>query len=234
MAVELISAGMPRTGTLTQKEAFEILGIGPCFHWVDILADLEGQVPLWDGAIDGTVDPASILDGYRSTADWPGGYFYKQLLDSNPEAKVLLSVRDPERWEPSFRETIVDMCFGESLIRLLSSARAHVDPKWSRYLDLVNKMFWGEKGTFPSGHSPNDLIEGFIAHNDEVKRVVPADRLLVWEVTEGWEPLCAFLDVPVPDQPMPHANDRATFLGRVVGGAVNTLHTWHAEQQAAA
>ena len=234
MAVELISAGMPRTGTLTQKEAFESLGLGPCFHWVDILADLERQVPLWDGAIDGTVDPASILDGYPSTADWPGGYFYKQLLESNPDAKVLLSVRDPERWEPSFRETIVDMCFGESLIRLLSSARAHVDPKWSRYLDLVNKMFWGEKGTFPNGHSPDDLIQGFVAHNDEVKRVVPGDRLLVWEVTEGWEPLCAFLDVPVPDQPLPHANDRATFLGRVVGGAVATLNAWHAEQEAAA
>jgi hypothetical protein len=234
MAVELISAGMPRTGTLTQKEAFELLGIGPCFHWVDILVDLDKQVPLWDGAIDGSVDPASILDGYRSTADWPGGYFYKQLLESNPDAKVLLSVRDPERWEPSFRETIVDMCHGESLIRLLSSARAHVDPTWSRYLQLVDKMFWSEKGTFPEGHSPDDLIAGFIAHNEEVKRVVPADRLLVWEVTEGWEPLCAFLDVPVPDQPMPHANDRATFLGRVIGGAVTTLHSWHAEQGASA
>jgi hypothetical protein len=234
MTVELISAGMPRTGTLTQKEAFELLGIGPCYHWVDILADLDGQVPLWDGAIDGAVDTASILDGYRSTADWPGGYFYKQLLESNPNAKVLLSVRDPERWEPSFRETIVDMCYGESLIRLLSSARAHVDPRWGRYLDLVNKMFWGEKGTFPHGHSAGDLIEGFVAHNEEVKRVVPADRLLVWEVTEGWEPLCAFLDVPVPDQPLPHANDRATFLGRVIGGAVTTLHTWHAEQGASA
>jgi hypothetical protein len=234
MAVELISAGMPRTGTLTQKEAFELLGLGPCFHRVDILADLDKQVPLWDGAIDGSVDPASILEGYPSTADWPGGYFYKELLESNPDAKVLLSVRDPERWEPSFRETIVDMCYGESLIRLLSSARAHVDERWSRYLKLVDKMFWGEKGTFPNGHSPSDLIEGFIAHNEEVKRVVPADRLLVWEVTEGWEPLCAFLDVPVPDQPMPHANDRATFLGRVIGGAVTTLHSWHAEQGASA
>jgi hypothetical protein len=232
--VELIGAGLPRTGTLTQKEALEILGLDPVYHWVDILVDLDGQVPLWDGAIDGSVDPAMILDGYRSTVDWPGGYFYRQLLESNPDAKVLLSVRDPERWEPSFRETIVDMCYGESLIRLLSSARAHVDPRWSRYLKLVDKMFWSDRGTFPAGHSPSDLIERFVAHNEEVQRVVPGDQLLVWEVTDGWEPLCAFLGVPVPDQPLPHANDRATFLGRVIGGAVTTLHAWHAEQEAGA
>lgn len=232
--IELIGAGLPRTGTLTQKEALTILGLGPCYHWVDILADLDGQVPLWDGAIDGSVDPAAILDGYPSTVDWPGGYFYRQLLDSNPDAKVLLSIRDPERWEPSFRETIVDMCYGESLIRLLSSSRAHVDPKWQRYLELVNKMFWSERGTFPSGHSPSDLIEGFVAHNEEVKRVVPAEQLLVWEVTDGWEPLCDFLGVPVPAQPLPHANDRTTFLDRVIGGAITALGAWRAEQESAA
>jgi hypothetical protein len=184
--------------------------------------------------MDGTVDPASILDGYQSTADWPGGFFYEQLVESFPDAKVLLSVRDPERWEPSFRETIVDMCYGESLIRLLASARAHVDPKWNRYLELVHRMFFSEEGTFPKGHSPDALIDGFNAHNEAVKRVVPADRLLVWEVTEGWEPLCEFLGVPVPDEPMPHANDRATFLGRVIGGAVTTLQAWHAQQGASA
>jgi Sulfotransferase domain len=228
--VELIGAGLPRTGTLTQMEALDILGLVPCYHWINILADLDTQVPLWDGAIDGSVDPATILDGYRSTVDWPGGFFWRQLLDSFPDAKVLLSVRDPERWEPSFRETIVDMCFGESMIRLLSSARAQVDERWRRYLELVDKMFWSQQGTFPEGHSPEYLMEAFVAHNEEVKRVVPAERLLVWEVSEGWEPLCEFLDVPVPDQSLPHANDRATFLDRVIGGALTTLQAWRDEQ----
>jgi hypothetical protein len=143
-------------------------------------------------------------------------------------------VRDAERWEPSFRETIVDMCYGESLIRLMSSARAQVDPRWRRYLDFVNDMFWSERGTFPDGHSPEALKEGFVAHNEAVKQIVPAERLLVWEVTEGWEPLCEFLGVDVPDEPLPHANDRATFLGRVIGGAITTLQSWHAEQGEAA
>jgi hypothetical protein len=232
--VELIGAGLPRTGTLTQKEALEMLGLGPCFHWVDVLADLDTQVPLWEGALDGTVDPAAILDGSRSTVDWPGGFFYRQLLAAHPDAKVLLSVRDPERWEPSFRETIVDMCYGESLIRLLSSARAHVDPKWRRYLDFVDRMFWSDQGTFPTGHSRSDLIEAFNAHNEEVKRVVPESQLLVWEVSDGWEPLCEFLGVPVPDQPLPHANDRATFLDRVIGGAITALERWQGQGGAAA
>jgi hypothetical protein len=232
--VELIGAGLPRTGTLSQKEALELLGLGPCYHWIDVLADLDAQVPLWDGALDGRVDPAEILEGSRSTVDWPGGYFYRQLVESYPGAKVLLSVRDPERWEPSFRETIVDMCFGESLIRLLSSARAHVDPKWRRYLEFVNRMFWSEQGTFAAGHSPSALIEAFVAHNEEVKRVVPADRLLVWEVSDGWEPLCEFLGVPVPAEPLPHANDRATFLDRVIGGAIMTLDGWRAQRSAEA
>ncbi len=231
--VELIGAGLPRTGTLTQKVALEMLGVGPCYHWVDILADLDGQVPLWDGAMDGSVEPATILEGYRSTADWPGGHFYRQLMDAYPEAKVLLSVRDPERWERSFRETIVDMCYGESLIRLLSSARAQVDPTWRGYLDFVARMFWSEQGTFPGGHEPGELIDAFIAHNEAVKRNVPAERLLVWEVTEGWEPLCAFLGVEVPAEPLPHANDRATFLDRVIAGAITTLESWQATQGAA-
>jgi len=232
--MKLIGAGMPRTGTLTQAEALEILGVTPCFHWIDVLADLDGQVPQWDGALDGSVDPAQILDGYRSTVDWPGGFFYKQLLEAHPDAKVLLSVRDPERWEPSFRETIVDMCHGESLIRLLSSARAHVDPSWERYLRFVDRMFWGEHGTFPDGHTPEALIAAFNGHNAEVERTVPPDQLLVWEVTDGWEPLCDFLGVDVPDQPLPHANDRATFLGRVMVGAITKLESWRAEQEAAA
>ena len=232
--MKLISAGMPRTGTLTQKVAFETLGLAPCFHWVDILGDLPQQVPLWNGAMDGTTPLPSILEGYQSSSDWPGGFFYKQLIQDYPDAKVLLSVRDPERWEPSFRETIVDMCYGESLIRLLSSARAHVDPRWRRYLEFVDRMFWSEQGTFPDGHSPSAMIDAFVAHNEEVKRVVPPERLLVWEVTEGWEPLCEFLGVEVPSQPLPHANDRATFLDRVIGGAITTLGSWRAQQGDAA
>jgi hypothetical protein len=224
--LRLIGAGLPRTGTLTQKLALEELGFAPCYHWVDVLADLD-HVQLWDRALDGEILWDEILDGARSTADWPGGYFYRELMEAYPEAKVLLSVRDPESWERSFRETIWTMSHGKSLMPLLSRARAEIDPRWHAYLELVDRMFWGPQGTFAAGDEPAQMIEQMLAHHEEVKRVVPAERLLVWEVTDGWEPLCEFLEVDVPDGPMPHANDRDTFLERVIGGAMQALTSWH-------
>lgn len=223
----VISAGLPRTGTLTQKVAFEQLGFGPCYHWVDLLADLDTQVPLWNRALDGDADWHSIFSEIRSTADWPGGYFYRELMDAFPDAKVLLSVRDPVRWERSFRETIWEMCFGESVMALLSKARMQVDDSWRNYQELVHRMFWGPQGTFAAGYDePAQLIEQMERHHEQVRRTVPAERLLVWEVGEGWGPLCEFLGVDVPDEPFPHANDRDTFLERVTDGALAALSGW--------
>ena len=110
---------------------------------------------------------------------------------------------------------------------LLAHARAEVDPRLQRYLALVDRMFWGPQGTFAAGNAePAQLIEQMLRHHEQVKAAVPPERLLVWEVGEGWEPLCEFLDVPVPDGPLPHANDRGTFVERVIGGALDTLQAW--------
>jgi hypothetical protein len=224
--MRLIGAGLPRTGTLTQKLALEQLGFGPCYHWVNVIADLD-QVALWDRALDGEAIWDEVFAGHESTADWPGGYFYRELADVYPDAKVLLSVRDPESWERSFRETIWTMSYGRSLMPLLAHARAEVDPRFHRYLELVDRMFWGPQGTFADGNAePGQLIEQMQRHHEQVKATIPADRLLVWEVGEGWQPLCEFLDVPVPDGPLPHANDRAQFVDRVIGGAIDTLNAW--------
>jgi len=231
--MQLIGAGLPRTGTLTQKLALEELGLGPCYHWVDMLADLD-HVGLWSRAMDGEATWVQVFEDHRSTADWPGGYFYRELMEHYPDAKVLLSVRDPRAWERSFRETIWTMCHGNSLMPLLSRARAQVDPQWRSYLELVDRMFWGPQGTFRAGHSEQLLIEQMIRHNEEVERFVSPERLLVWEVTDGWEPLCAFLGVDVPDGAMPHANDRGTFLERVTAGALDALQAWREDQAPAA
>jgi hypothetical protein len=228
--MRLIGAGLPRTGTLTQKVALEMLGLEPCYHWVNVLADLD-QVDVWNRALDGDGPWEEVLSGFQATVDWPGGYFWRELMDYYPDAKVLLSVRDPEKWESSFRETIWNMGHGESLIRLLSSARGLVDPQWARYLKLVERMFWTGQGTFAAGHErPEQLIAGFERHNAEVKASVPPERLLVWSVTEGWEPLCEFLELPVPVEPMPHVNDRETFLGRVIDGALTALQASRADK----
>jgi hypothetical protein len=225
-SIALIGAGLPRTGTLTQKLALEELGLSPCYHWVNLIADLD-QVELWNRALDGQGPWEEAFAGFAATVDWPGGYFYKELAEHYPDAKVLLSVRDPEAWERSFRETIWTMSHGEALMPLLSRARAQIDPRWRSYLQLVDRMFWGPQGTFAAGYAePEQLIEQMLAHNEAVKRAVPPERLLVWEPAEGWEPLCDFLHVEVPDGPLPHANDRDTFLQRVIGGALDTLQGW--------
>ena len=96
--MKLIGAGFPRTGTLSQKIALEVLGYGPCYHMVNVLADLP-QALLWDRALDGEAPWSELFDGFESTVDWPGGYFYKELVEEYPDAKVLLSTRDLEAWE---------------------------------------------------------------------------------------------------------------------------------------
>lgn len=225
---------MPRTGTLTQKVALEQLGLTPCYHWVNVLADLD-SVPVWDGAMDGEQPWQQLFGDSRATVDWPGGYFYAELMEAYPQAKVLLSVRDPEPWARSFADTIVEMCHGETVMPLLARARAQIDPRWKSYMALVDRMFWGPQGTFKDGYErPEQLIEQMERHHAEVKRVVAPERLLVWDVTEGWEPLCAFLEVDVPQEPMPHANDRGTFVERVIGGAMEALRGWQEETVGAA
>ena len=228
--MRLIGAGLPRTGTLTQKLALEQLGLGPCYHWVNLFAD-QSHVELWHRALDGEPIWEEVFAGQGATVDWPGGYFYRELLEVYPDAKVLLSVREPRAWEASFRETIWTMCHGDSLMPLLSRARREVDPYWRRYLELVDRMFWGERGTFSAGHAkPSLLIEQMVAHNERVKRTVPPERLLVWQAADGWEPLCEFLELEVPPDPLPHLNDRETFIDRVTDGAIGALAAWQSRR----
>jgi Sulfotransferase domain len=228
--MKLIGAGMPRTGTLTQKVALEMLGFGPCYHMVDVLADLD-QARLWQRALDGEEPWQEIFDGFNATVDWPGGYFYRELMEAYPEAKVLLSVREPEAWERSMRETVWAVRHGESLVRLLSSAQAHVNPRWQAFLDMIDQLVWEGRGTFASGHTePQQLVDTMNRHSEEVKRNVPPERLLVWSVTEGWKPLCDFLEAPVPGQPFPHVNDSREFLNRVIDGSLEALNVWRAQE----
>jgi hypothetical protein len=228
--MKLIGAGMPRTGTLTQKTALEMLGVGPCYHMVDVLADLE-QASLWERALDGEGPWDEVFDGFHSTVDWPGGYFYRELADYYPDAKVLLSVRDPAAWERSMRQTVWSVRHGESLIRLLSSAQACINPRWAGFLNMIDRLLWEGQGTFAGGNDgPEQMIAAMERHNEEVKRAIPAERLLVWNVAEGWEPLCEFLEVPVPAEPFPHVNDRKEFLNRIIDGSLLALTEWRARE----
>lgn len=228
--MKVIGAGLPRTATLSQKFGLEVLGFST-YHMVNVLGDL-GQVPLWNAAADGNPDWEAIFGGFEATVDWPGGYFYQELLEAFPHAKVLLSVRDAEAWERSMRETVWDTLHGKSLQAHLSEARCWVNEPWRDYIQLMHRLLWEGQGTMAdfAHHERQGLIDGFDAHTEAVRRNVPADRLLIWQASDGWEPLCEFLEVPVPDQPFPRVNDSATYIDRIVESSLDVLQSWRKQK----
>jgi hypothetical protein len=228
--MKLIGAGLPRTGTLSQKVALEMLGFAPCYHMVNVLADLD-EAQVWRRALEGEQPWAEVFDGFQATIDWPGSFFYRELTEFYPDAKVLLSVRDADGWERSMRDTIWGLFYGDMLIRDLSTARARVDPKWHGYLELMKQM-WRQSGLISNAQdTDSESMRGAMERfNEEVQQTVPSDRLLVWSVGDGWESLCSFLGVPVPDTPFPHLNDSGQFAERIVDGALLALQEWRARE----
>jgi hypothetical protein len=228
--MQLIGAGLPRTGTLSQKVALEMLGLGPCYHMVNVLADLD-EAQGWRRALAGDAPWEEIFAGCKSTVDWPGSFFYKELADFYPDAKVLLSVRDSDAWVRSMRDTIWGIFYGDMLMRDLSTARGRIDAKWRGYIEMMEGM-WQQSGLISNGADTTDdsMADAMERFNEEVQANVPADRLLVWSASDGWEPVCEFLELPVPDTPFPHLNDSKEFAERVIDGSLLALQSWRAQE----
>lgn len=225
--MKLIGAGLARTATTTQMVALEMLGIGRCYHMRNMLQELPTSVPLWEDARDGNADWAAIFGDCTTTVDWPSAYFYRELMDVYPDAKVLLSVRDGAAWEASMRETVYAMFYGDSVMAHVLRARYHVDPLWRRYMDVVRSISFEQRGPYAGSHHDREsLIAAAERWNDEVKATVPADRLVVWQPADGWEPICEALGVPVPDEPLPHVNDTQGFKDMLIGGSLGSLNAW--------
>ena len=226
--MQVIGAGLPRTATTTQMVALEQLGFAPCYHMRDLLADLEKGLPLWESAAEGKPDWEEIFGEARSTVDWPSARYYRELMDYYPDAKVLLSVRDGASWVRSMRQTVWGIFHGDSVIHHVSEARAVLDPLWERYIALMRGITWNQQTGVLAGDTFTD--EGLIAvmdrWNEDVKSTVPADRLLAWYPTDGWEPLCDFLEVDVPSEPVPNLNDTASFREGIIGGGLGVLNDW--------
>ena len=227
--MKVIGAGLPRTATTTQLIALEQLGFAPCYHMRNLFADLDHQLTLWEQVVAGDPDWDAILGESESCCDWPAARYYRELAEHYPDAKVLLSVRSAEGWVRSMRDTIWSMYYGDSVIRYVNAARAVVDPNWARFIELMNHMTWNEgTGGLSGGDVADDASFGAIMErwNDEVEATIPAERLLVWDPADGWAPLCEFLEVPVPDEPVPHVNDAAAFKEGIIGGALEAVQAW--------
>jgi len=205
MTTSIIGAGVGRTGTYSLKLALNRLGLGPCHHMEEVLHNMPVQVPLWSAATAGEPDWERIYDGYASAVDWPTAGFFRELVAEYPSAKFILTERDPVRWADSFGATIYTLLAG----------RDEAPPAIRDWLDMAAGVI--ARTGFPPGLDRDGLVAAFTAHNDAVRETIPASRLLVFEVKDGWEPLCAFLDVPVPDEEFPRTNHREEFWDRVNG-----------------
>ncbi|MEZ4725977.1 MAG: sulfotransferase [Caldilineaceae bacterium] len=203
--MKLIGAGFGRTGTLSLKVALEELGFGPCYHMTEVM-NHPRHATFWLKATAGeTVDWRAFFAPYQATVDWPACAFYKELMALYPDAKVILTTREPDKWYDSAYETIFSV--HERIPHWLTTLLAPL----TQSLQVPEQLIW--EGTFGGRFADRAYaVAVFQQHNEAVKQFVPANRLLVYQVKEGWEPLCRFLNVPVPeDKPFPHLNDTAQF-----------------------
>ena len=205
MALELIGAGLGRTGTLSLKAALERLGYAPCYHMIEILTAPERARHWLERTPSGSHDWDTIFQGYRATVDWPAAAFWRELVERHPAAKVLLSVRDADRWYDSVMNTIYPVMTQGPPARAPETLHAF---HRMVYALIVEQTFAGRLAD--RAHAKRV----FEAHSQAVIDAIPAARLLVYRPGDGWEPLCRFLDVAVPDEPFPHLNDTAWYRAR--------------------
>ncbi len=206
MTLHVIGAGVGRTGTYSLKLAINRLGFGPCHHMEEVLHNRPVQVPLWVAAASGQPDWHAIYDGYESAVDWPTAGFFRELSEAYPSARFVLTSRTAKSWAESFSATIYK----------LLAEREQAPEDMRAWLEMVVGVI--DKTGFPLGLELPDLMKAFTAHTDAVKETIPADQLLVYEVKDGWGPLCEFLDLPVPAEPFPRTNDRSEFWDLVEAG----------------
>ncbi len=202
MALQVVGAGLGRTGTTSLKQALEQLLGGPCYHMLEVrerAADpdvwgdaYEGRLPAWD----------SFFDRYQATVDWPAAPFWAEISRTFPDALILLSVRDADAWWKSASSTI---------FRALATYFAPDAPA-----DGWTRMGRGMMTAFSSGWQDElSAKAAYLAHNERVRSTAPKDRFLEWRPEDGWEPICSALHLDLPKQPFPHSNTTAETRGEL-------------------
>jgi len=199
MEMKVIGLGLGRTGTYSLKTALEQVGLGPCHHMERVAQNMPVQLPLWNALLENPTNFEAAYEGMQSAVDWPTAAFYKELYQHYPNAKFILTHRSKESWAESF---------GSTIYKLLSD-RENAPAPIQEWLNMVVKVI--EKTGFSMGLDFEGLAERYEAHNKAVRELIPDGQLLVYQVKEGWEPLCKFLNVEAPTMDFPRTNNREEF-----------------------
>ncbi len=212
MMLKIIGTGLSRTGTMSLKDALEILTGEPCYHMVELFLNPE-RLHLWEEAEQKQhTDWDALFKGYGSAVDLPTTKYYAQLLEKYPDAKFVHTDRDPDSWYESAAGTIFSPT--SPIIKELRTIFESKDrsTNWSRLRairfsreSVREEMFRGQT------MDKSSAINVYNEHNKNVKATIPSDQLLVFRIEDGWEPLCDFLNMEVPRESFPHNNKRDAF-----------------------
>jgi Sulfotransferase domain len=203
MTLRVIGFGVGRTGTFSMKLALEQLGFGPCHHMEEVDIEKPEQIALWASAAQGKVNWEKAYTGYSSAVDWPTAAFCKELSEAYPNAKCILTIREPEKWYTSFSQTIVP----------LLHPTEKTPPLLLPFIAMAGAVV--QKTGFNLSGSKEDILAAFHRHIETVKKTIPENRLLVFDVKQGWGPLCEYLGVPIPLGDFPKTNNTKDFWDSV-------------------
>ena len=204
--LQIVGAGLGRTGTTSLKQALEQLLGGTCYHMVEVFAHPD-DIAVWQHAVDGEPpDWRAFFADYTAAVDWPAAAYWREVSDAFPDAPVLLSTReDADAWFTSASNTIFRV----------SSRPSDGNPVGDAHRAMALSMF--EK-TFTLDYLDPDVAKrAYEAHNAAVRAEVPADRLIDWQPGDGWAPICERLGVAIPDTPFPHTNTTEEFQAMMGG-----------------
>ncbi|WP_340107490.1 sulfotransferase family protein [Pikeienuella sp. HZG-20] len=206
MGLKIIGSGFGRTGTMSTKMALEHLGFGPCHHMIEVMRN-PAQPAHWAALADGRdVDWEEVFAGYASQVDFPGAAVWPALSTAFPDARVIHTERPEEDWWSSYSTTIGKFFANRESIPL--------PPPVAAIFETMDKLL--VRDTF-GGLDRDRSIAAYRRNNEKVRATIPAERLLVFTPTDGWEPICRFLGAPVPSTDFPRSNARDEFWA-VFGG----------------
>jgi len=206
MALKVIGTGLPRTGTASLKGALQLLGYQQTYH-MDNLLNNPSQVHYWVELFDtGSTDYDALFEGFAASTDFPGFFAYKALLKQYPDSKFILTTRDPDIWYESIKNTVYQAVTAFFQKDTPTDSMRRVEGVFQ----LLDRYLFGQffKGTFLDKEKTLSLVNAYL---DEINAIIPADKMLIYEISEGWQPLCDFLELRVPEIEFPYKNKREDF-----------------------